>query len=183
MENPAGKAYTPLEGIQGFEDSRGQVFFLYDFINVEMSDSTVLLSYIFLLFYKYPNIVRMTFARLFILYHFLSLSLESLAPGPLESLGSLQLFRDDPYDSDRLDITEGLKKQCFPNLSCRKGQFLGRARPHPPSPVKGLWRDKQGFSVGRTWVTPQPGSSQAAGANPRRTPHSAKRAIYGWTRI
>ncbi|MES0363446.1 MAG: hypothetical protein ABUK14_05795, partial [Desulfobacteria bacterium] len=38
----------------------------------------------------------------------------------------------------------------------------------------------QGFSLRRTDRTPQTASSQAAGANPRRTPLIGKRAIYGW---
>jgi len=45
----------------------------------------------------------------------------------------------------------------------------------------------QGFSLRRTERTPQTASSQAAGANPRRTPligrealPGNKRAIYGW---
>ena len=38
----------------------------------------------------------------------------------------------------------------------------------------------QGFSLRRTGGTPQTASSQAAGANPRRTPLIGKRAIYGW---
>jgi len=37
----------------------------------------------------------------------------------------------------------------------------------------------QGFSLRRTDRTPQTASSKAAGANPRRTPLIAKRAIYG----
>jgi hypothetical protein len=38
----------------------------------------------------------------------------------------------------------------------------------------------QGFSLRRTDGTPQAAFSQAAGANPRRTPLIVKRAIYGW---
>jgi hypothetical protein len=38
----------------------------------------------------------------------------------------------------------------------------------------------QGFSLRRTDSTPQTAFSQAAGANPRRTPLIGKRAIYGW---
>jgi hypothetical protein len=38
----------------------------------------------------------------------------------------------------------------------------------------------QGFSLRRTYSTPQTAFSQAAGANPRRTPLIGKRAIYGW---
>ncbi|MBW2566078.1 MAG: hypothetical protein JRE24_04150 [Deltaproteobacteria bacterium] len=41
----------------------------------------------------------------------------------------------------------------------------------------------QGFSSRRTDRTPQTASSQAAGANPPRTPPSVKRAIYGWKLI
>ncbi len=38
----------------------------------------------------------------------------------------------------------------------------------------------QGFSLRRTDRTLQTAFSQAAGANPRRTPLIGKRAIYGW---
>jgi hypothetical protein len=38
----------------------------------------------------------------------------------------------------------------------------------------------QGFSLRCTERTPQTASSQAAGANPRRTPLIGKRAVYGW---
>ena len=38
----------------------------------------------------------------------------------------------------------------------------------------------QGFSLRRTDRTPQTASSKAAGAIPRRTPLTGKRAIYGW---
>jgi hypothetical protein len=48
----------------------------------------------------------------------------------------------------------------------RKGFLMGKAA--------------QGFSLRRTDGTPQTAFSQAAGANPRRTPLIGKRAIYGW---